>query len=150
MKRIKTKRIRNGFTVAELLIVVAIIAVLVAVAIPVFTTQLEKSREATDMANMRSAYAEAVADLLASEDGGGISSVYPVMQTIENEEMFDHSDTTSLCKELQDALGATGYFEGSPEDFVVMVFLEPHEGWGEDNLVNFTSLERALNELGRD
>lgn len=48
---------RKGFTLAELLIVVAIIAVLVAVAIPVFTSQLERSREATDMANIRSAYA---------------------------------------------------------------------------------------------
>ena len=33
-------------------------AVLVAIAIPVFTSQLEKSREATDAANIRSAYAE--------------------------------------------------------------------------------------------
>ena len=47
----------KGFTLAELLIVVAIIAVLVAVSIPVFTTQLEKSREETDIANLRSAYA---------------------------------------------------------------------------------------------
>ena len=51
------KNNRTGFTLAELLIVVAIIAVLVAVAIPVFTSQLEKSREATDAANIRSAYA---------------------------------------------------------------------------------------------
>lgn len=36
---------RKGFTLAELLIVVAIIAVLVAVAIPVFGSQLEKSRK---------------------------------------------------------------------------------------------------------
>lgn len=50
------KKNNKGFTLAELLIVVAIIAVLVAIAIPVFTTQLEKSREATDMANVRSAY----------------------------------------------------------------------------------------------
>lgn len=46
----KTKK---GFTLAELLIVVAIIAVLVAVAIPVFSKQLEKSRRAVDMANAR-------------------------------------------------------------------------------------------------
>lgn len=51
------KRNRKGFTLAELLIVVAIIAVLVAIAIPVFTTQLEKSRESTDIANLRGAYA---------------------------------------------------------------------------------------------
>lgn len=49
---------KKGFTLAELLIVVAIIAVLVAIAIPVFTSQLEKAREATDAANIRAAYAE--------------------------------------------------------------------------------------------
>ena len=48
----------NGFTLAELLIVVAIIAVLVAISIPIFTTQLEKAREATDLSDVRSAYAE--------------------------------------------------------------------------------------------
>jgi len=62
----KTKKNKKGFTLAELLIVVAIIAVLVAIAIPVFTTQLERSREATDLANIRSAYAEAMTDYLAN------------------------------------------------------------------------------------
>ena len=52
------KNNKKGFTLAELLIVVAIIAVLVAIAIPIFTTQLEKSREATDVANARDYYAE--------------------------------------------------------------------------------------------
>lgn len=52
---------KNGFTIAELLIVVAIIGVLVTVAIPVFNGQLEKSRESTDLANVRSAYAELIA-----------------------------------------------------------------------------------------
>lgn len=42
----------NGFTLAELLIVVAIIAVLVAISIPIFTTQLEKAREATDLSDV--------------------------------------------------------------------------------------------------
>ena len=42
----------------ELLVVIAIIAVLVAIAIPTLASQLEKSREATDLANVRSAYAQ--------------------------------------------------------------------------------------------
>ena len=58
------KNNKKGFTLAELLIVVAIIAVLTAIAIPVFTTQLEKSREGTDAANIRSAYAEVIAEAL--------------------------------------------------------------------------------------
>ena len=60
------KRMKNdkGFTLAELLIVVAIIAVLVAVSIPIFTNQLEKSREATDVANFRAAKAAYVVALL--------------------------------------------------------------------------------------
>lgn len=60
------KRNQKGFTLAELLIVVAIIAVLVAIAIPVFSAQLEKSREATDLANIRSAYAECVTEVLTN------------------------------------------------------------------------------------
>lgn len=53
---------KKGFTLAELLVVVAIIAVLVAIAIPIFTSQLEKSREAVDAANIRAAYAEVLSD----------------------------------------------------------------------------------------
>jgi prepilin-type N-terminal cleavage/methylation domain-containing protein len=50
------KRSRSkGFTLAELLIVVAIISVLVAVSVPIFTNQLKKSRLATNQANARAA-----------------------------------------------------------------------------------------------
>lgn len=55
---------KKGFTLAELLIVVAIIAVLVAISIPIFSAQLEKSREAVDLANIRAAYAEAAANAI--------------------------------------------------------------------------------------
>ena len=72
------KQNNKGFTLAELLIVVAIIAVLVAIAIPVFTTQLERSREATDLSNIRAAYAEAVADYLSN--GANVSKSAAVMK----------------------------------------------------------------------
>ena len=56
MKKQKTGN--NGFTLAELLIVVAVIGVLVAISMPVFAGHLEKSRETVDLANVRSAYSE--------------------------------------------------------------------------------------------
>lgn len=61
------KRIRNGFTLMEMLIVIAIIAVLIVIAIPVFASQLEKSREAADLANVRSAYAQVSAEVLLGD-----------------------------------------------------------------------------------
>lgn len=57
-----------GFTLAELLIVVAIIAVLVAISIPIFSSKLEASRESTDAANLRSAYAAMSAAMLLGKD----------------------------------------------------------------------------------
>ena len=58
---------KKGFTLAELLIVVAIIAVLVAISIPIFTSQLEKSRESVDIANIRAAYAEVMTSALTED-----------------------------------------------------------------------------------
>lgn len=60
------KNSKKGFTLAELLVVVAIIAVLVAIAIPVFSAQQEKARDAVSVANMRAAYAEAMTDYLTA------------------------------------------------------------------------------------
>lgn len=54
----------RGFTLAELLITVAIIGVLVAISIPAFASQTEKSREATDLSNVRAAYAEVMAEAI--------------------------------------------------------------------------------------
>ena len=80
---------KKGFTLAELLIVVAIIAVLVAIAIPIFTNQLEKSRESTDLANARSAYAAVMTSAAADDttsslyqgDGTYQMTISPLKQT---------------------------------------------------------------------
>ncbi len=49
----------------EMLIVIAIVvAVLISVAVPVLSSQLERSREAVDLANVRSAYAQVSTEAL--------------------------------------------------------------------------------------
>ena len=63
-------RSKKGFTLAELLIVVAVIAILVAIAIPVFNTQLDKARAAVDQANLRSASSMAASDYLMFSRSG--------------------------------------------------------------------------------
>lgn len=59
------KNNKKGFTLAELLVVVAIIAVLVAIAIPVFSAATDKAQQAVYQANARSAYAEAMVNVLS-------------------------------------------------------------------------------------
>ncbi len=62
------KRMRRdaGFTLMELLIVIAIIAVLVAIAIPAFSGQLNNAKDAADQANARALYALAQVDWMDS------------------------------------------------------------------------------------
>lgn len=61
------KQNRSGFTLMEMLIVIALIAVLVAIAIPTIASQLERSREAADLANVRAAYAQVSAEALLGD-----------------------------------------------------------------------------------
>lgn len=70
MKGLREKlRNHEGFTLVEMLIVVAIIAILIAVSIPLVGSALEKARDATDAANERAAKAEAAIKYLGVEDG---------------------------------------------------------------------------------
>lgn len=50
---------KKGFTLIEMLVVIAIIAVLVAIVVPTVTSSTAKAKAAADAANLRSAMAEA-------------------------------------------------------------------------------------------
>lgn len=65
MRRTETKeKKKGGFTLAELLVVVAIIAILCAIAIPVFSAELEMVRLSADRANARSASSLAMTEYM--------------------------------------------------------------------------------------
>jgi prepilin-type N-terminal cleavage/methylation domain-containing protein len=75
-KLIKKRNNKKGFTLAELLIVVAIIGVLVAISIPIFTAQLRKAKVATDQANARAGKAAAVAAGLEAQSESELTYFY--------------------------------------------------------------------------
>ena len=71
----KIKKNEKGFTLMEMLIVVAIIAVLVAIAIPTFTSSLNKAKVATDQANIRAGYASVMLKVLESDLDGATAPI---------------------------------------------------------------------------
>lgn len=65
MKKLMNKK---GFTLMEMLIVVAIIVILVAIAIPTFSSSLDDAKAATDAANLRGA--KGIAEVADMTNGG--------------------------------------------------------------------------------
>ena len=66
----QVKKNKKGFTIIELVIVIAVIAILAAVLIPTFTTVVNKSHESNAVSRAKSAYTE----MIASTPGASPSS----------------------------------------------------------------------------
>ena len=74
MNKMRKMKNKKGFTLMEMLIVVAIIAILVAIAIPTFASSLNKARVAVDEANIRSGYAEVMTEVLMNGDNYNVET----------------------------------------------------------------------------
>ena len=62
-----TKHSRKGFTLIEMLVVIAIIAILVAIIIPTVSSAIAKAKAATDAANLRTILGIANVELVDEE-----------------------------------------------------------------------------------
>ena len=80
---------------------------LVAIAIPVFTSQLEKSRETTDLANIRSAYAEVVVD--AIEDNAATAETVTLKQQVQSWQNTSIEDIGGVAITSVPASALTGW-----------------------------------------
>ena len=69
-KKLKNKK---GFTLMEMLIVIAIIVILLAIAIPSFNNSLNKAKTTADEANVRSYYAEMMVENMTKDANGTLT-----------------------------------------------------------------------------
>ena len=85
---------KKGFTLAELLVVVGIIAILVAIAIPIFTAATTRATNAVIVANGRACKAEAMSDYISNGYTTGEQSYY---YTISQDGTFAKGTADSDC-----------------------------------------------------
>ena len=75
------KKNQKGFTLVEMLVVIAIIAILVAIIVPTVSSATVKARYATDAANLRSIMGVANVNLL--EDAADVAAATAAMTTFK-------------------------------------------------------------------
>ena len=120
-EKLNAKLSKNGgFTLVEMLIVVAIIAILIAVSIPLISNSLDEAKRATDAANLRSAQALGMIEYLT--EGSVADGTYYYL--------ISDNKSGTLSKTAPGAADPYGHIEG---DYIEVVI--DHDNTDETQIV---------------
>lgn len=102
---------KKGFTLIEMLVVIAIIAVLVAIVVPTVSSSTTKAKAATDAANLRSITAEAMVYALEHKIDlpGDVSSLNGIYKLdLKSDDKDEELDVTFTCTSTGDLVATCG------------------------------------------
>lgn len=128
------KKLNNkGFTLIEMLVVIAIIAVLVAIAIPTVTSATDKAAAATNAANLRSYKAAVTTAYLADAKGITIADTGAVtidgsVKIMEKPEAKAMEGVEKTAELKVNYVAATGEFVVTYGDYTIEDFSEVADG----------------------
>ena len=115
MKKLFNKK---GFTLMEMMIVIAIIVILVAISIPTFSGSLEKANKATDEANLRAAKAAYLTQsMLESTDGDAILTTKSYYYDFKQGKLVA-CDSEDAAKTAAEASKSTGSCSNHTGDYI--------------------------------
>ena len=99
---------KKGFTIVELVIVIAVIAILAAVLIPTFSGVIEKANQSAAMQYAASLYKEALALDLADGVADGNEGTVKI-ETVEDKDVTYTNDGTTIIFSYNDGKYTSSY-----------------------------------------